>query len=98
MTIRSVPPGAEVAVNGIVIGKTPTAVNSDTLFPNRYFDFQLGVQTAVTLSRPGCENEILVVKELAIPEAVEVVLNCAEEPAPAPRGFQPIRFQAGSSQ
>ncbi len=78
MIVTSQPPGALVQVNGVTIGKTPTAVNSDTLFPNQYADFQLGVQTALTISKDGCENQVVRVGELSIPDNVNVELVCSD--------------------
>jgi PEGA domain len=74
MMITSTPPGAVVRVNGAVIGETPTAVNTDTLFPRRYMDFQLGSQTAITISKEGCQNQVVQIAELSVPNNVHVDL------------------------
>jgi hypothetical protein len=75
MTIASTPPGATVRVNGVDIGTTPTAVNTDTLFPRRYMDFQLGSQTAITIAKEGCQNEIVQIDELNLPPGIHVSLT-----------------------
>jgi hypothetical protein len=72
--ITSTPPGAVVRVNGAVVGETPTAVNTDVLFPRRYMDFQLGSQTAITISKDGCQNQVVQVAELSVPENIHVDL------------------------
>ncbi len=77
MMITSTPPGADVRANGMLIGQTPTAVNTDTLFPRRYMDFQLSSETAVTISKTGCQNEVVVVNEASMPRNLHVDLHPA---------------------
>lgn len=74
MMVTSTPSGAIVRVNGDAVGETPTAVNTDVLFPQRYMDFQLGSQTAIVVSKDGCQNQVVQIAELSVPDEVHVDL------------------------
>ena len=73
--IQSSPSGADVFVDGRLMGKTPLVLTTSDIMPGRAFDAKPSTQAMLVIEAPGYSSYQLLLKEFALPDHVNAELH-----------------------